>query len=183
VSLFEDNNYLLTFGCNGPGQLHGLSGYAVSPAGPALEPGVRRQSRKRRGVATLLPTEFIPRSRQVLLNAAEIRRSVERVKKAFPRFVNWEHINEVDDSHMGFSIWGEFVPEPNEQMPRRFFITFDTHKATWTGHLTIGQHCFFWSSADVGDAHLLDTDPCATLEDAITALKHQIADLFDAFSG
>jgi hypothetical protein len=119
----------------------------------------------------------------VLLNAAEIRRSVQRVKTAFRRFVNWEYINEVDDSHMGFSVWGEFVADPIEPMPRRFFITFGTYQATWTGHLTIGQHCFFWSSADVGDAHLLATDPCATLADAITALKHQIAELFDAFSG
>jgi hypothetical protein len=67
-------------------------------------------------------------------------------------------------------------------LPRLFFVTFDTHETSWSGHLTIGQHCFFWSSADVGDAHLLDTDPCSTLEDAITALKRQIVDLFDAFS-
>jgi len=119
----------------------------------------------------------------VLLNAAEIRRTVERVKAAFPRFVDWEHINEIDESHTGFSLWGEYVPEPTEPMPRRFFITFDTHETTWSGHLTIGQYCFYWSSADVGDAHLLDTGSCATLEDAITTLKHQIADLFDAFSG
>jgi hypothetical protein len=68
-------------------------------------------------------------------------------------------------------------------MPRSFFITFDTFETTWSGHLTIGQHCFFWSSADVGDAHLLDTGPCATLEEALATLKHQIVELFDAFSG
>ena len=76
--------------------------------------------------------------------------------------------------------WGEVVPEPNEPMPRRFFITFDTYETTWSGHLTIGQHCFFWST-DVGDAHLLDTSSCATLEDAIKTLKRQIAELSDAF--
>jgi hypothetical protein len=119
----------------------------------------------------------------MLLNAAEILRSVERVESAFPRFVNWEHVNEVDGSHMGFAVWGDFVLHPDEKMPRHFFITFDTYNATWSGHLTIGQHCFFWSSADVGDAHLLDTDPCATLEDAITSLKHNIENLFDAFFG
>jgi hypothetical protein len=119
----------------------------------------------------------------VLLSAAEIRRTVERVKAAFPRFVDWEHVNEIDESHTGFTLWGEFVPEPDEPTSPRFFITFDTYETTWSGHLTIGQHCFFWSSADFGDAHLLDTGPCATLEDAITTLKHQVAELFDAFSG
>jgi hypothetical protein len=82
----------------------------------------------------------------VLLSAAEIQRTVERVQAAFPRFVNWEHINEIDNSHPGFSVWGEFVPEPDEPMPRCFFITFDTHETTWSGHLTIGQHCFFGQS-------------------------------------
>jgi hypothetical protein len=119
----------------------------------------------------------------VLLNAAEIRQTVESVKAAFPRFENWKHVNEIDECHTGFSLWGEFVPDPHEPTPRRFFITFDTHKTTWSGHLTIGQHCFFWSSADVGDSHLLDTGSCASLEDAITTLKHRIADLFDAISG
>jgi len=118
----------------------------------------------------------------VLLKEAEVRRTVERVKAAFPRFVDCDHINEIDESHPGFSLWGEYVPDPTEPMPRRFFITFDTDETTWSGHLTIGQHCFYWSSADAGDAHLLDTDSCATLEDAIMSLKHQIADLFVAFS-
>jgi hypothetical protein len=119
----------------------------------------------------------------MLLNAAEVRRTVEHVKAAFPRFVDWEHVNEIDESHMGFTLWGEFVPEPDEPTSPRFFITFDTQKATWSGHLTVGQHCYYWSSADVGDANLLDTGPRATLEDAIVTLKQQIADLFDAFSG
>ncbi len=111
----------------------------------------------------------------MLLTEAEIRRSIERVKAAFPRFADWKHINEIDESYTGFSLWGEFVPEPNEPVPRRFFITFDTYKATWRGHLTIGQHCYFWSSADVGVSHLLDTGPCATLEHAITTLTDRCA--------
>jgi hypothetical protein len=119
----------------------------------------------------------------MLLNAAEVRPTVERVKAAFSRFVDWEHVNEIDEEHMGFALWGEFVPEPDEPTSPRFFVTFDTHKTTWSGHLTVGQHCFYWSSADFGDAHLLDTGPCATLEDAIATLKQQIADLFEAFSG
>jgi len=119
----------------------------------------------------------------VLLTESEIRRSIERAKAAFPCFPDWEHNNEINESHSGFSLWGEFVPNANEPMSRSFFITFDTYEETWTGHLTIGQHCYFWSSADCGDAHLLDTSPCATLEDAITALKRRMADLFTALSG
>lgn len=119
----------------------------------------------------------------MLLNEAEIGRTVEHVKAAFPRFVDWEHVNETDEEHTGFTLWGEFVPEPDDPTSPCFFITFDTHETTWSGHLTVGQHCYYWSSADCGDAHLLDTGPCATLEDAITALKQHIADLFNALSG
>ncbi|MEM1169395.1 MAG: hypothetical protein AAGJ08_10070 [Cyanobacteria bacterium P01_H01_bin.35] len=39
-----------------------------------------------------------------------------------------------------------------------------------------------WSSADFGDAHLLDTDDCDSLEDAITALKVEMKQLFQTFS-
>jgi hypothetical protein len=118
----------------------------------------------------------------MLLKPAEIRRSLEHVKTAFPRFSKWEHANEEDEEHLGFAVWGEFVPDMNEDLPRRFFVTLDTYKADWKGHLTIGQHCYFWTSADFGDAQLLDTEPCESLEDAIAALKRQIADLFEAFS-
>ena len=119
----------------------------------------------------------------MLLSETEIRRSIERVNAAFPCFSDWEHRNEINDSYFGFCLWGEFVPEPDESMPRRFFITFDTYKETWTGHLTIGQHCYLWTSADFGDAQLVDTSPCAALADAIATLKRQMADLFAALSG
>jgi hypothetical protein len=119
----------------------------------------------------------------VLLTDPEIRRSLERVKAAFPGFAQWDYNNEINESYPGFSLWGEFVPDPKEPMPRSFFITFDTHVATWSGHLSIGKHRYFWSSADCGDAYLVDAGPCATLEDAITSLKQQMADLFAALSG
>ena len=119
----------------------------------------------------------------MLLTDREIRRSLERVKTAFPRFSHWDQNNEINDSSSGFSLWGEFVPEPNEPMPRSFFIAFDTHEATWMGHLSIGKPCYYWSSADCGDANLVDTEPCATLEDAITSLKRQMTELFTALLG
>jgi hypothetical protein len=35
----------------------------------------------------------------------------------------------------------------------------------------VGQPAYFWTRADAGDAYLLDTPPCATLEEAIAALQ------------
>jgi hypothetical protein len=128
-------------------------------------------------------TDTLLGRRSILLSKAEIQRSLKRVQAAFPRFDHWKHNNENNESHMGFALWGEFVPEPTELTPRRFFITFDSYQIVWRGHLTIGQHCYFWSSADVGDAHLVDTGDCATLEHAITALKRQMVELFTALSG
>ncbi len=119
----------------------------------------------------------------MLLTEPEIRRSMIRVAAAFPCFRDWEYNNEINDSYSGFALWGEFVPDPNEPVPRSYFITIETYGASWTGHLSIGKHCYFWSSADCGDAVLLDTNPCTTLEEAITALKSEIADLFAALSG
>jgi hypothetical protein len=119
----------------------------------------------------------------MLLSESEMGRALERVKAAFPAFRDWEHNNAINESYSGFSLWGEFVFEPAEPTAQSFFITFDTYESTWTGHLTIGKPSYYWSSADCGDAHLLDTHACATLEDAIARLKGQIAELFKALSG
>lgn len=118
----------------------------------------------------------------MLLTEPEIQQSIEQAKTAFPHFTNWKYNNEVDGEYFGFSLWGEFALNPEDLMPRRFFITLDTYEEGWYGHVTIGQHLYLWSSVDVGDAHLLDTDSCNTLEDAITALKGEIVNLFKAFS-
>ena len=67
-------------------------------------------------------------------------------------------------------------------MSRCFFITLDTYEEKWRGSLTIGQHSYLWSSADVGDAHLLATDDCDSIEDAILALKGEMKKLLTAFS-
>src|SRR5262249_8685098 len=121
---------------------------------------------------------------RVLLTETEIRRSLERVQAAFPCFRDWEFNNEINESYGGFSLWGQFVPDPNESMPRWFYITFATYdEATWTGSLTIGKPAYYWSSADCGDADLVGTSPCATLEEAITSLQRQMSDLFRALLG
>jgi hypothetical protein len=119
----------------------------------------------------------------VILTESEVRRSLKRAKAAFPRFSDWDYSNEVNDSYSGFSLWGEWVSEPDEPDPRSFFVTFDTDQATWAGHLSVGKPCYYWSSADCGDANLFDTDPCGTLEDAITSLKRRMVDLFTALLG
>src|SRR5262245_25030808 len=119
----------------------------------------------------------------MLLTKSEIRQSVASIKAAFPRFTNWEHHNELDEFYCGFAVWGEFTPAPHEMMPTRFFVTFDTFETSWRGHLTVGQHCYFWSSASDGDAHLLDTRPCGTLEEAIATLKNEIKNLLTALLG
>jgi hypothetical protein len=99
-----------------------------------------------------------------------------------PFFTNWEYNNEKNAEYFGFSVWGELVLNSEELMPRRFFITLDkNHENKWQGCLTIGQHSYLWSSADVGDAHLLDTEPCETLEEAIVALKAKMLELWRAF--
>jgi hypothetical protein len=120
---------------------------------------------------------------EVVLNESEIRRSLGLAKAAFPHFFHWGHNNEVSESYSGFSLWGEFVPDPNDPAPRYFFVTFDAYRASWAGHLSIGQHCYFWSSADFGDARRLDTGACPSLQDAIASLKQQMTDLFTALLG
>jgi len=119
----------------------------------------------------------------MLLTEPEIQQVLEQVQAAFPNLTHWEYNNEKNGEYFGFSVWGEFVFEPEELMPRRFFITLDTnHEDKWQGCLTIGQPSYLWSSADVGDAHLLDTEPSETLFEAIAALKAKILELFQAFS-
>jgi len=118
----------------------------------------------------------------MLLTELEIQQVLEQAKVAFPNFTDWEYNNEINQEYFGFSLWGQFVLDPEELMSRRFFITLDTYKEQWRSHLTIGQPSYLWSSADVGDAHLLSTGDHASLDDAITALKEEMLLLFKAFS-
>jgi hypothetical protein len=119
----------------------------------------------------------------VFLPDFEVRPCIDRVSAAFPRFADWRYVNEKDRDHDGFAVWGRFELEPEESMGRDYFITFDTYKTMWVGHLSIGKHCYYWSSADFGDANLVDTGRCATLDEAIASLRSRIADLFAACSG
>ncbi|NEP74744.1 MAG: hypothetical protein F6K25_23705 [Okeania sp. SIO2G4] len=118
----------------------------------------------------------------MLLTEVEIQEAIEQAKTAFPNFSDWEYNNEINGEYFGFSVWGKFVLEREDTGSRNFFITLDTYDEKWRGSLTIGLPVYLWSSADFGDAHLLDTDDCDSLEDAITALKAEMKQLFQAFS-
>lgn len=118
----------------------------------------------------------------MLLTKLEIQQVLKRAQAAFPNFTDWEYNNEVNQEYFGFSLWGQWVCDPEELMPRQFFITLDTYEEYWRSYLTIGQPSYLWSSADFGDAILLSTGNHASIDDAITALKEEMLLLFKAFS-
>ena len=113
----------------------------------------------------------------MLLTQDAALEAVQQVKAAFPAFQDWQCNNEEDRDHEGFSAWGHH----DVMDGARYFLTFDTYKNHWRGHLTVGQHAFYWSDADMGDVHLLQTNPCDTLEDAVLALRKRLSDLFAIF--
>jgi hypothetical protein len=118
----------------------------------------------------------------MILSETEIQNALTQSQAAFPAFSEWAYHNAKDEDYFGFSLWGSFRPDPDVLMPRTFFITLDTYEQQWAGHLTIGQHAYVWSSTDMGDAHLVDSDPCDSVEGAIASLKTEIQKLFAAFS-
>ncbi|NEQ63984.1 MAG: hypothetical protein F6K21_00310 [Symploca sp. SIO2D2] len=118
----------------------------------------------------------------MILTESEIKQVLEKALTAFPNFTDWEYNNEVNQQYFGFSLWGQFVLDPEEIMSQCFFITLDTYKEKWGSHLTIGQQSYLWSSANVGDAHLLSTKDNDSFDDAITALKAEMLLLCNAFS-
>jgi hypothetical protein len=61
--------------------------------------------------------------------------------------------------------------------PQAAFPAFDEPR--WVRYLTIGQPAYLWSIADMGDAHLVDSDPCDSVEAAIASLKSALKRLFD----
>jgi hypothetical protein len=118
----------------------------------------------------------------MILTEPEIKQVIEKAKIAFPNFTDWEYNNEKNSEYFGFALWGEFVPDPEVLLSRRFYITLETYEEKWRGNLTIGQHSYLWSSADMGDAHLLCTDDCESVDEVILQLKSEMLKLFQAFS-
>lgn len=118
----------------------------------------------------------------MLLTKPEIQQVLEQVKVAFTHFTNWEYKNEENEYYDGFYVWGEYAFESEDQMQKSYFVTFSNNNVKWQGYLTIGQHIYYWSSADYGDADLLSTVPCESLGQAIVELKAKMVELFRAFS-
>ena len=118
----------------------------------------------------------------MILADTEIQKVREKAKTAFPNFSDWEYNNDKNDEYLGFSLWGQFILNPENLMSKGFFVTLETYEQKWRAYLTIGQHCYFWSDADMGDAYLLDTDDYDSVDEAILQLKREMLNLFQAFS-
>ncbi|MBI4747311.1 MAG: hypothetical protein HY774_02415 [Acidobacteria bacterium] len=117
----------------------------------------------------------------MVLTEPEIQQVISQVKTAFPNLTDWQFNNEENDEYFGFSIWACYTLEPEKLRARRFFITFDTFDLTWRGYLSVGKPVYLWSSTEEGDAFLVDTAPCQTIDEAIRKLKAQITNLLNIF--
>ena len=48
----------------------------------------------------------------MLLTEPEIQQVLNQAQAAFPKLINWEYNNEKNGEYFGFSMWGEFVLNP-----------------------------------------------------------------------
>lgn len=113
------------------------------------------------------------------LSPQDKSRPLELAQSAFPAFPRWKTAD-ADDEHDDFCVWGELEIEDGPYRSRRFFVTLSVHQGRWRGHLTIGRHASMWTSADVGDAFLVSTGFCDTVEEGLAALRDEISNLFSA---
>lgn len=111
------------------------------------------------------------------ISESEKQAVMDLVKAAFPRLRGWD--TDYDDGeYRDFGVcgclrWGKGTDV------RFFYVTIDLYKGQWSGYLTIGQPAFFWSSAGLGHAYLLDVK-AGTARGAITRLKRSMRKLFDS---
>jgi hypothetical protein len=119
----------------------------------------------------------------MILSESAIQNALDTVKARFPEVTDGRCHNAIDDDFLGFTLWGTFALDPDELTARRFFITFTQEPDGGQGDLTVGQPAYFWTRADAGDAYWLDTPPCATLEEAIAALKKAMRPLAQVVAG
>jgi hypothetical protein len=104
------------------------------------------------------------------------------MKAHFPRLSDWDYHEQADQDDRGLTVWGTYAPYPEVLMGPCYFVTFTQVQGAWRGEFTVGKPAYYWSSANVGDAQLLWTASCATLENAITALKQAIRQFVDVFA-
>ena len=113
------------------------------------------------------------------LSTEQANQAVALASSAFPTFIDWEFEHEGAEPGFGFSMWGEYIPEGDDKLlPRRFFVTFDRYRGDWQGHVTIGKRSYIWPRPRGGDAWLVQTRSCDSLEEAIEALQSEMAKLF-----
>ncbi|MBC7881031.1 MAG: hypothetical protein H7Y37_06810 [Anaerolineae bacterium] len=118
----------------------------------------------------------------MLLTENQVQEIMEKAKTAFPRFSDWDCMNEPDSEYTGFTLWGKFILDLDQRGSQIFFVTFSIFRESWRGELTTGQHAYRWSSTEDGDAHLLGSKYCESFEIAVAELKNKILTLFQAFS-
>lgn len=51
---------------------------------------------------------------KMLLTEPEVQKVIEQVKLTFPHFSNCSYNNEENEYYDGFSVWGEFVVNPED---------------------------------------------------------------------
>ena len=112
----------------------------------------------------------------MILDEDAIQLALTSVAAGFASFHDWETHNEVDDEHVGFTLWGEYCPN-DEDNATTYFVTFTLGDAGWQGYLTIGQHSYYWASASEGDAYLVSTEVYGTINETISALKASVVEL------
>jgi hypothetical protein len=117
----------------------------------------------------------------MLLEQSEIESAMRILKTDFPKLDRWDYRNLIDEYYPGFTAWGMKSIGKGDYADKNFFITFERWEHTWSGQLTIGKHCYFWDSADVGDAHLVNSKNCVTLEEAIASLKQNVKLVLEIF--
>ncbi|MCP5124877.1 MAG: hypothetical protein H6973_04350 [Gammaproteobacteria bacterium] len=105
------------------------------------------------------------------------------MKAHFPRLSDWDYHEQADPDYRGLTVWGAYAPDPDALTGPCYFVTVTQVQGAWRDDFTVGKPACCWSSANVGDAQLLDTPECATLEEAITALKQAIRQFVDVFAG
>lgn len=113
----------------------------------------------------------------MVLTEPEIQQVISQMKAAFPNLTDWEYNEAIEEEYEGFIVAGCYTLEFGKFDHRRFYITIDASDEFWRGHLSIGMPAYMWTSADFGDAFLVDTEPCQTIEEAIRQLKVQITNL------
>ncbi len=64
----------------------------------------------------------------MILTETEIQEAIKKAKTAFPSFTNWEYNNDKNSEYLGFSLWGQFVLDPENLMSKCFFVTLETYE-------------------------------------------------------